>query len=457
MHSFSPAENAISFTDNRLKTSPVIPSQKEGTCIPPALKSGLENLSGYDLSDVTVHRNSAKPVQMNALAYAQHNEIHLGPGQEKHLPHEGWHIVQQKQGRVKPTLQLKSGIALNDDVSLEKEADVMGQRAVASQPSAANNPKRVPASSATIQREGDGDSDWISYFLAIGFSLAIAYLLYHYLFKAGKITPKKPVPKISRPSIREPKKEDETDEKADVSTLEGIAKAINRSPEDLLKQLTEGSSQETSTVNLDELNKKLPVKKDGPWLGVVPPFILKSLEKCTTEQEKVDQLFLQINNLSFTYNGNSRQAAYGFLHRSGDCGTLAKMFFLAAKAADIKGVKLKMEQTPMLVSSCKIHGRNETFNVEGLPYWFFIDHTWCLYNGKKYDLLFMTNDTPEVHLLLKDKKYKEMDYLCFSNGTCMILSGVLTKHKLKLENHNRLGIVFSSEEELLLYIDKYKV
>jgi hypothetical protein len=27
------------------------------------------------------------------------------PGQEQHLPHEAWHVVQQKQGRVKPTGQ----------------------------------------------------------------------------------------------------------------------------------------------------------------------------------------------------------------------------------------------------------------------------------------------------------------------------------------------------------------
>ncbi|HAP61901.1 MAG TPA: hypothetical protein DCR93_21180, partial [Cytophagales bacterium] len=35
-------------------------------------------------------------------------DIHLAPGQQKHLPHEAWHVVQQKQGRVKPTLQPKA-------------------------------------------------------------------------------------------------------------------------------------------------------------------------------------------------------------------------------------------------------------------------------------------------------------------------------------------------------------
>jgi hypothetical protein len=65
-----------------------------------------------------------------SLAYAQGTDIHLGPGQEKHLPHEAWHVVQQKQGRVKPTMQLKGKVNINDDAGLEKEADVMGAEAL---------------------------------------------------------------------------------------------------------------------------------------------------------------------------------------------------------------------------------------------------------------------------------------------------------------------------------------
>ena len=91
------------------------------------LRAGLEKISGVDLSDVKVHQNSDKPQQVGALAYTQGNDIHIAPGQEKHLPHEGWHAVQQKQGVVKPTLQMKSGTLVNDDAGLEKEADDMGR------------------------------------------------------------------------------------------------------------------------------------------------------------------------------------------------------------------------------------------------------------------------------------------------------------------------------------------
>jgi hypothetical protein len=54
----------------------------------------------------------------------------LLPGQEKHLPHEAWHVVQQKQGRVKPTMQMKDKVNVNDDEVLEREADVMGGKSI---------------------------------------------------------------------------------------------------------------------------------------------------------------------------------------------------------------------------------------------------------------------------------------------------------------------------------------
>ncbi|WP_202802298.1 eCIS core domain-containing protein [Rheinheimera nanhaiensis] len=104
-------------------------SNSNNTGMPDQLKSGIESLSGYAMDDVKVHYNSAKPAQMQAHAYAQGTDIHLAPGQEKHLPHEAWHVVQQKQGRVRATTQLK-GEAINDNPGLEHEADVMGAKAL---------------------------------------------------------------------------------------------------------------------------------------------------------------------------------------------------------------------------------------------------------------------------------------------------------------------------------------
>jgi hypothetical protein len=100
------------------------------TGLPDNLKNGIENLSGFAMDDVNVHYNSSRPAQLQALAFAQGTDIHVAPGQEQHLPHEAWHVVQQKQGRVNGTLQMKSGESVNNDGGLEREADIMGNKAL---------------------------------------------------------------------------------------------------------------------------------------------------------------------------------------------------------------------------------------------------------------------------------------------------------------------------------------
>jgi hypothetical protein len=92
------------------------------TGLPDQLKAGLECLSGFDMAPVRVHYNSDWPFQVGALAYTQGTDIHVAPGQEKHLPHESWHVVQQMQGRVKPTFRM-NGIGVNDQPELEQEAE----------------------------------------------------------------------------------------------------------------------------------------------------------------------------------------------------------------------------------------------------------------------------------------------------------------------------------------------
>jgi hypothetical protein len=120
--------HSIQLQDNRPQS--VVQRKKNNTGLPDQLKSGIESLSGHLMDDVKVHYNSDKPAQLSAHAYAQGTDIHLASGQEKHLPHEAWHVVQQKQGRVKPTMQMKGKVNVNDDKGLEKEADVMGVKAL---------------------------------------------------------------------------------------------------------------------------------------------------------------------------------------------------------------------------------------------------------------------------------------------------------------------------------------
>ncbi|MGY8793376.1 MAG: eCIS core domain-containing protein, partial [Gammaproteobacteria bacterium] len=112
--------------------------------------------------------NSDQPAQMQAHAFAQGTDIHVAPGQEQHLAHEAWHVVQQKQGRVQPTKQMKGDIPVNDDKGLENEADVMGAKALTlgTENQSATQLKEINSSNIaiqksainTVQKEGDEET-----------------------------------------------------------------------------------------------------------------------------------------------------------------------------------------------------------------------------------------------------------------------------------------------------------
>lgn len=101
--------------------------------LPSDLRDGIEALSGVSVSDVRVHYGSAKPAELDALAYTRGAHIHVLPGQEQHLAHEAWHVVQQRQGRVAASLQTRTA-KVNNSSALEQEADVMGEKALHTKP-----------------------------------------------------------------------------------------------------------------------------------------------------------------------------------------------------------------------------------------------------------------------------------------------------------------------------------
>lgn len=108
-----------------------------GGGLPDGVRTRMESVLKADFSDVNIHVGS-QASDVGALAYTQGNDIHFAPGQynpespkgQELLGHELTHVVQQRQGRVKPTGSV-GGMPLNDDRSLESEADRMGSKAAA--------------------------------------------------------------------------------------------------------------------------------------------------------------------------------------------------------------------------------------------------------------------------------------------------------------------------------------
>lgn len=113
------------------------PAQKKEnkTGMSDTVKEGMETSFNTDFSDVRVHAGSSKAPEVGALAYTQGSDIHFAPGQfsqdssagKQLLGHELTHVVQQREGRVQPTTEV-GGMPVNDDVSLEKEADDHGSK-----------------------------------------------------------------------------------------------------------------------------------------------------------------------------------------------------------------------------------------------------------------------------------------------------------------------------------------
>lgn len=92
------------------------------TGIPTQMKLDFERRSGLSFDDVRVHYNSDKPAQLQALAYTQGTQVYVGPGQERHLPHELGHVVQQKHENIKADT-VYNGVPINTSQYLEHLAN----------------------------------------------------------------------------------------------------------------------------------------------------------------------------------------------------------------------------------------------------------------------------------------------------------------------------------------------
>ena len=146
----APRPGGIDFVDRA--------SVPPGQGLPPALRSGIESLSGLPMDYVRVHYDSPQPTALGTLAYAQGSEIHLAPGQEQALPHEAWHVVQQAQGRVAPTVRADDGRSVNDQSQLEHEADTMGAKALPAGPVAAPRSAQATPQTALSAAPAQGAS-----------------------------------------------------------------------------------------------------------------------------------------------------------------------------------------------------------------------------------------------------------------------------------------------------------
>ncbi|MFN8393493.1 MAG: TIGR02594 family protein [Bacteroidia bacterium] len=137
-----------------------------GGGLSPELNSQMSSAMGHDFSNVNIHANSSKASDVGALAYAQGNDVHFAPGQFKPdtqsgqelIGHELAHVAQQREGRVQANNSV-GGMPVNDDKSLESEADSMGAKAAQMKPgpdfAGGNSGSSGSSSSAPAQKKDD--------------------------------------------------------------------------------------------------------------------------------------------------------------------------------------------------------------------------------------------------------------------------------------------------------------
>ncbi len=139
------------------------PTQQKA--LPNPLQSNIETSLGQDFSNVGIHTNSQKAVQMNARAYTQGENVHFAPGEfnpnsskgQNLIGHEFTHVAQQRAGVVKPTKVLQKGVSINDNQSLEREADTMGSKAAKGE--TVSKYRGAKASSITTMQGKVNDAD----------------------------------------------------------------------------------------------------------------------------------------------------------------------------------------------------------------------------------------------------------------------------------------------------------
>lgn len=129
---------------------------------PAQLKS--DNKAKVAEMGIDVTYNSSEPAKVGAHAFAQGNSIHIASGQEKHLAHEVGHVIQQAEGRVKPT-KVVNNVPINDNPSLEKEATVIGKKVLQQKTidfNVSNNRETAVQKKPVLQKEGEDDDNFNS-------------------------------------------------------------------------------------------------------------------------------------------------------------------------------------------------------------------------------------------------------------------------------------------------------
>ncbi len=134
--------------------------------LPDEVQARASNIFSTNFDSVNILENSQMAQKMGAQAFTQGNNVHFAPGKYNPKSKEGMelighelaHIVQQRNGKVKPT-GVENGNAVNTDKGLEKEADEMGKKVASGDPlKRAAGGRNDKPQNEVIQKKEDGSA-----------------------------------------------------------------------------------------------------------------------------------------------------------------------------------------------------------------------------------------------------------------------------------------------------------
>lgn len=131
----------------------------------------------------------------------------------------------------------------------------------------------------------------------------------------------------------------------------------------------------------------------------------------TLPQEKIlDQLLNNFKNISFKYTMTYKQGITLLKGtREGDCRTLAEAFqTVAQEYFGIPNVTIAQIKKPFLSEAADTVYQGRKRNCDNGKRWFFQNHYWASWNNKVYDVLFLSNKSPEADMARQESPLKSM-------------------------------------------------
>ena len=330
------------------KQSQLVALQKKAnnTGLPENVKNNTESISGVSLEDVKVNYNSNRPAQLNAHAYAEGSEIHVAPGQEKYIGHEAWHVVQQKQGRVKPTTEV-DGVPINDNNSLEREADKMGQKTSRGNINQDEIQLKEESTENSVAQLAPESQEQMTGGISI--KARKAMLALNGLTDGGKI-------------IEKAKANEQSDEIAPELDTPDVQALVKNSDEDGTIRINDGSKLEKSKLSVKEA---VAMTDNAP--GVVDNII--------TASGDASSLYTAVTESNISDTDKNVEQAFGRTDSmiTNLFGTTAKKlmdvvtsFVLPAKNAIVAGLSLKSKkaQSKVFKEAARVANAEKTENVE---------------------------------------------------------------------------------------------